>query len=137
MDHPYLVIYGENQQTSLDSTFLAKDSNCAPSNVRSGDDLCYLCNEQPEDLVYSGCGDCFCRLCITDFMSTVASNEDRWKQNNKLSCPKCEKPLTLNLDSTVIPIARKKKSILDKLDPPLFQSSTKMEALMEVCVYLG
>lgn len=156
---------------------------------------CPLCFEPVEDGVRATCGHAFCRLCITDYLGTVApetlvSADDAVGEGDdfglakkrktaaegqgaakgkskakpeKAKCPKCAKDLTIDLTSSMdndadIDVAVKasaasdgdglpgayadsgslwdpsklrSKSILNKIDLNYFQSSTKMEALMQ------
>lgn len=108
--------------------------------------VCGLCQDPLEDAVTTACEHCFCRACITDFIDTVSSNNSN---SSGLRCPHCDEPLTLRLanettskDEALITNSnlansiwneakRRRKSILDKIDLRSFQTSTKMEALME------
>lgn len=155
---------------------------------------CPLCFEPVEDGVRASCGHVFCRLCITDYLSTVApdtlispddaadtgddfgmakkrkapggedghgSGASKGKgkaRPEKAKCPQCAKDLTIDLTSsmdadadtgnhTIVedrengafadtgslwdPSKMRSKSILNKIDLNYFQSSTKMEALMQ------
>lgn len=135
VDHPYLVIHGESQRAPEDETF-SRNLDSKNSPHEQFDENCHLCKESLEDAVSATCGHCFCRPCILDYITTVGQNES----SSKLSCPACQKPLTLQFDqiknnhsSSVWDVnKRRRKSIIDKINLSLFQTSTKMEALMEV-----
>lgn len=141
---------------------------------------CPLCFEPVEDGVRAACGHAFCRLCITDYLSTVAPETlvtaedadgggddfgmakkrkpaEKGKKVDKAKCPKCSKDLTIDLTSSMdadadmdadvsgAPVNSnqspseslwdasklRSNSILNKIDLSHFQSSTKMEALMQ------
>ncbi len=85
-----------------------------------------------------------------DFVSTVSSSTS--VNGGNLCCPDCNEPLTLQLGSNDNSAAsstnnmqnsiwneskRRRKSILDKIDLRNFQTSTKMEALMEELYRMG
>ena len=52
---------------------------------------CALCHEEVEDGVRAECGCGFCRLCVTEYVASAATGGTR--------CPKCAKPLTVDLSS--------------------------------------
>ena len=70
-------------------------------------------------------------------METVNTN------NLELKCPDCASLLTLNLNpnnqiSVWDSSKKRRRSIIDRINLSMFQSSTKMEALMEVdIIYNG
>ncbi len=156
VDHPYLVIHSDAQQSATEARVTA----AAASSATAAECECDLCHDPLEQGVKSKCGHWFCKPCIQDYISSVGANT---------VCPTCSKPLTIQLDSaeadeeeeevTAKPATKKrgsakaaassssssstsaivaeiaprwrKKSILNRVDLGLFQSSTKMEALMQ------
>ncbi len=213
VDHPYLVIHSDRQiQSDGSMTF---NSEVAASKKRPSSSQetkrvlvvrdCPLCMEEVEDGVRADCcGAAFCRLCISDFIDTVAppprsSAEDYQADptsadsslqtvkskkrksptgpyfndseptfvasavnSNKAKCPSCKKPLTVDLSSSLTleeeflphpsmhdqqpamssdegvsvwdPVLHSRKSFLGKIDLNYFQTSTKMEALMQASI---
>lgn len=113
---------------------------------------CALCHEPPDDPRKSKCGHVFCRLCAlelidTSVMSTAADAAMSGKRQHTSTsgvclCPQCDKPLTIAsigeedvVDSTAaIEFKSRKASIMSKIDKGKFQSSSKLEALMQVHV---
>jgi DNA repair protein RAD16 len=150
VDHPYLVIHSDSRtaDSARDIAFARDLGESSAKAVASGEDCdgeCALCSECVDEVVRSNCGHQFCRLCITEYMSTMSSENP----SATLLCPDCQSPLTLQLNTTAVSDTvvttatsasrsiwdtnkRRRKSILDKLDLSAFQTSTKMEALMEV-----
>ena len=126
-DHPYLVI-----ATKRD------DDDDAPGRQFEGEEgvVCGLCHEDAEDSVRSECGHTFCRHCAAQYIETVAPGAPTL-------CPTCRAPFSIELRpaedlavSECVPCAsaapaRARRGILAKLDLPRFQSSTKIEALLE------
>jgi DNA repair protein RAD16 len=130
VDHPYLVIHSETQSHNLQSA--------GPSDSAKFE--CDLCREPLENAVQARCGHWFCSSCIQDYVASVKENAT--EADTVVLCPDCSSLLEVSVstdDSIALPHTvvvaaghRKKKSILNKVDLCAFQSSTKMEALMEV-----
>jgi DNA repair protein RAD16 len=145
-DHPYLVIYNQTNGTgthgdaggirsSADRAFVSGDAAAAA-------EVCGLCDLPADQVaVRAACGCLFCRRCMEDVL-TGGSGEG----GGAMACPKCDAALTVNLTQSVTPgihagggdangalisTTRTKKSIMQRIDPARFQTSTKMEALME------
>lgn len=84
-----------------------------------------------EDPRVAKCGHIFCLSCITEYLQV---------ENTDISaiCPTCETPLSLNLleeksnNAINLSLVSKRKSFLHKIEVNNFQSSTKLEALMQV-----
>ncbi|KAG5192746.1 P-loop containing nucleoside triphosphate hydrolase protein [Tribonema minus] len=97
---------------------------------------CGVCREQPEQPVTAECGHPFCRSCVVDLMTTAM-------EGVAMECPTCSKPLTVDLNAdeggrskgkavgTLRMRNVQKKSIINKIDLAKFQTSTKLEALMQ------
>jgi DNA repair protein RAD16 len=147
VDHPYLVIYSDTQSTAISSnvTYQHDPARIDPEPEITGD--CDICHEPIENQTHSACGHQFCKSCITDYMESIdiANEATTGRNKQSITCPTCMEPLTLNLKSNEHinggvsvwnPNLRRRKSILDKIDMKLFQSSTKLEALMEVFIEL-
>lgn len=121
----------------------ANDSSTLSSTVNDGE-LCGLCKEPlsvDNDAMRASCNHAFCQGCITDYINTLQANYNNGgRGNTNLKCPVCQEPLTLsfqssssgNSNSVWDASKKRKKSIIDRINLDLFQSSTKMEALMEV-----
>ena len=122
VDHPYLVIYSENSKIKQ------------PLDRSLGQDICGLCGETANtgDAVRAQCGHCFCRSCITEFLDNEDGDEDR-------RCPQCNDKLTIDLGSSrggVRSYSSKRSSILSRVDLSKFQSSSKIEALMQELAFM-
>lgn len=154
VDHPYLVIHSQSRSQGSQQVSFATETS--PKQDPDCDDLqCGLCKDPAEDRVTAGCGHHFCRSCVMDYMETMTSAENVELSTNATSkrkrdtprglvCPECKNPLTMQLEAiSTQPSSsraesvwdsskRRRKSILDRIDMSQFQSSTKMEALMEV-----
>lgn len=145
VDHPYLVIHSESQKNQEDLGNFTDNTKSTKEVVDWSKENCDLCSEPIEsnNPVKSACGHLFCNSCIMDYIETMKSEASSNGRGSNIKCPTCHEPLTLILD----PVAnthngssnsvwnsqkKRKKSILDKIDLQLFQTSTKMEALMEV-----
>ena len=115
------------------------------------DMYCSLCHEPPEDPRKAKCGHIFCRLCILDLVEAFSAqttdevldtgNRKRGSRAldcNGCMCPVCQKPLTIssieedNSSEVVTKFKSRNSSIMSKIDLKKFQSSTKLEALMQV-----
>ncbi|KAJ4828712.1 hypothetical protein Tsubulata_038330 [Turnera subulata] len=120
VDHPYLVVYSKTGAPKCGNTFDAHD----------GEQVCGICEELPEDLVVTSCSHVFCKACLIDFSASLG----------KSACPTCSRSLTLDFTAPVAcggPTGRKgitgfkSSSILSRIQLENFQTSTKIEALME------
>ncbi|KDO26826.1 hypothetical protein SPRG_20587 [Saprolegnia parasitica CBS 223.65] len=151
VDHPYLVIYSKINPALQLPTPEQPVKKDLPLSVDVNDDdddaaaapSCEFCHEEAEDPVRAACTHTFCKSCVEEYMASLLMNA-------KALCPTCEEPLTVDLAPPEVPLeelidvasprsvdvslkkSRGKASLLSKL-PQLsdFQSSTKIEALME------
>ncbi|OQR93562.1 DNA repair protein [Thraustotheca clavata] len=147
VDHPYLVIYSNSNPALQLPTPEVPAKEDLPLSVdvakeREEEVICGFCHEPAEDTVASKCSHSFCKSCVEEYLTSLLLNA-------KALCPSCEEPLTVNLAEDTppeeivevasprsveqpLPKLRGKRSLLSKL-PNLgdFQSSTKIEALME------
>ena len=118
VDHPYLVIYSENSTIKQ------------PIERSLAHDLCGICGETAAsngETVRANCGHCFCRSCITEFLETDEEESSR-------RCPQCNEKLTIDLGASRDPAkssTSRRGSILSRVDLSRFQSSSKIEALMQ------
>ena len=115
----------------------------------TGDDigqLCGFCHEPPVSPVHAHCTHIFCESCVTDYLQLLESNEDT-SLNSTAMCPQCSEALSLVFSKeiaatsraeceTYLPrseymSARERKNFVNRLDLTNFQSSTKLEALMQ------
>lgn len=152
VDHPYLVIYSESQKQN-DMTFVSpSNNNSASSKSNNGEEEgggdCGLCHDPMEDGINATCGHGFCRVCIMEYIDTMNNGNNNNGGEQRLCCPDCSQPLSLILNqqpsgqgqpgggSVWDEKKRRRKSILDKIDLTKFQTSTKMEALMQVLIII-
>jgi DNA repair protein RAD16 len=146
VNHPYLVIHSDTKP--IGDFTMNHSSSEAETAVDWSKESCDLCQEPLENNnpTASTCGHTFCRSCIMDYVETMKSENPQ----ATLKCPDCNQLLTLIFDQDVLNRHRqqqrnanhsnsiwdtskkRRKSILDKINLDLFQTSTKMEALMEV-----
>lgn len=152
VDHPYLVIYSKtNPALQLPSSAapLVEETPFGTCGGASFEDerSCTICHEYMEDEVVAKCGHEFCRECVKEFIESLPAGAEA-------TCPTCLKPLTVDLsppvqevkplsnEETSTPSSRSPKavnlssfhrnSILHRIsDVHAFQSSTKIEALMQ------
>jgi hypothetical protein len=147
VDHPYLVTHSaraeQEQATGLSAAHLG-----GKAGQVVGDSVCGLCHELADDPVLSSCKHAFCRACAAEFVGTLA-------EGAQAQCPTCWRPLTIDLDAQAEAdggisfgaaaavgggggsglgssiSGRSRRGILSRLNLAKFQSSTKIEALME------
>jgi hypothetical protein len=123
VDHPYLVLFG-------------KQSPDDAQRSDSAEVVCGLCHESPSDARQSRCGHVFCQACITDFLQI--ENAD-----TVALCPLCSTPLSIAFDENGnaprdgdwggrAKVGR--RNFLRHINVERFQSSTKLEALMQVWI---
>jgi len=148
VDHPYLVLHSNRgseaaAEAALASGLDAGSANTAPMNGNAV--ICGLCFEDATLPVEAGCGHFFCRACVVEFISLHV-------EGAALQCPTCSQSLSVDLAGTGneapgsggtvssgvgfdarngLTASIRPKGILGKLDLARFQSSTKIEALME------
>ncbi|KAF0709610.1 Aste57867_5835 [Aphanomyces stellatus] len=145
VDHPYLVIYSNSnpalQVPTPDVPATEDLPLIEPAPVTKTDkideDVCGFCHEPLEGAVQSTCLHQYCRSCVEEYIGSLLMGA-------QAVCPTCNEPLTVDMsedppeveEKDVAPAAPTravgKTSLLRKL-PHLadFQSSTKIEALME------
>ena len=141
INHPYLVIYSKREQ-------MREQEEGSGANHASVGGICGLCFEDGVDVVLTGCGHPFCRACMRDYVETLAVDATS-------KCPTCDQPLSVDLNAvpmsgtsaytdsgpsgavggalsgTLAATAASKRGLLSRIDLAKFQSSTKIEALME------
>uniref|UniRef100_A0A7S3B1C8 Uncharacterized protein n=1 Tax=Haptolina ericina TaxID=156174 RepID=A0A7S3B1C8_9EUKA len=131
INHPYLVLHSKREIAAR-----------ADAPVTTGGAVCGLCFEDADDAVLSACGHTFCRGCMQDYIASIAANA-------ATLCPTCRQPLSVELSAPkagageaddgyrattsagVTSMGHARRGILSRLDLARFQSSTKIEALME------
>ncbi|EEB05484.1 DNA repair protein RAD16 [Schizosaccharomyces japonicus yFS275] len=113
-DHPDLVLANKNKTI----------------DVKTQDNfVCRICDEVAQDAIRSKCKHIFCRLCVSEFVSTAAADNAQ--------CPSCFLPLDIDLDAPALEeigkeeASKYKTSILNRIDMNNWRSSTKIEALVE------
>ncbi|KAL4095121.1 hypothetical protein PRIC1_008499 [Phytophthora ramorum] len=152
VDHPYLVSYSKsNPALQLPSSAAPlveqqpfnTSGNSSPEDERA----CIICHEYVEDGVVAKCGHEFCRECVKEYIESIPAG-------GEAICTACSKPLTVDLSApieadinalnqaanasssrspkTVNLSSFHRNSILHRIsDVHAFQSSTKIEALMQ------
>lgn len=145
VDHPYLVIHSEAQtaKNAADRAAALSAGVGADEDKEAEAECCDLCREPVDTPVHAACGHLFCSECIKDYMGTLNGSPANGRTKTpKLLCPECSEPLSVMLESATdggnkssVSVwdasKHRRKSILKKIDLSKFQSSTKMEALME------
>ncbi|RLN92357.1 hypothetical protein BBJ28_00014154 [Nothophytophthora sp. Chile5] len=157
VDHPYLVIYSKSNpalqlpRTTASPTTLVEEKPFGTNSNDSGDEErpCTICHEDVEDVVVAKCGHDFCRECVKEYIESLPLG-------GEAVCLACSKPLTVDLslkaavdagdvvpDETNVQVSSRspkavnlskfhRSSILHRIsDVHAFQSSTKIEALMQ------
>ncbi len=153
VDHPYLVIYSDtikdynatNETDGADASYSKKMKKADDGNLQCG-----LCHEPAENPRKSKCGHLFCKDCALDLIENasntapislsagISSRKKKIESSGDCVCPVCLKPLTiLSMEEDVeLPdppaFKTRKQSILSKIPLDKFQSSTKLEALVQV-----
>ena len=148
INHPYLVIHSKRGEDA------AAAAAAGGGNGGEIGGICGLCFEDCEDGVLAGCGHPFCRQCMGDYIEALDPNAASL-------CPTCQQPLSVDLNaaaagaassaaanayrgrgagetdgahealSGVAAAGKAKRGLLSRIDLSSFQSSTKIEALME------
>ncbi|EPX70444.1 DNA repair protein RAD16 [Schizosaccharomyces octosporus yFS286] len=112
-DHPDLVLAGKRKTVDIDTQ----------ENI-----VCRICDEVAQDAIESRCHHTFCRLCISEFLSSAGESEE-------VACPACFIPLSIDLSAPSMEEFSEEKfknaSILNRIDMNNWRSSTKIEALVE------
>ena len=159
VNHPYLVTLGKGAQLDRAAADAyaydgpeARKAPAAPAQHH----VCAICHEgiAPEEYAAADCGHEFHRECVLQYITTLPVGA-------KLKCPACFTAMTIDLDAQVAPPeaaaedgtpakdaaggpaappappvkAKKKrvskKSILSRIDPDHFASSSKVELLLK------
>ena len=110
--------------------------------------LCGFCHEPPVCPVHARCTHIFCESCVTDYLELIQSNDDLACTSQAI-CPLCEDPLSLVFSQDLAAKSAavqnmyqprsdlsfahtsSRKNFVNRLDLSNFQSSTKLEALMQ------
>jgi DNA repair protein RAD16 len=149
VDHPYLVIHSATNSNSS-SELVVETSSSSSTNPKKKakcsekDQDCCICHDPVDELdgIKATCGHVFCKLCIEEYISTTTDKPMSDGEKSGANCPSCFKPLTLSLISESNSISiwdntlKRRKSILDKVNLSEFQSSTKLEALMQELTHM-
>ncbi|KIK21893.1 hypothetical protein PISMIDRAFT_680849 [Pisolithus microcarpus 441] len=89
--------------------------------------VCRLCNDFAEDAIQAKCRHIFDRECIKQYLSASCDISPK--------CPICHLPLTIDLEGPALELAGSapaaRQGILGRLDLDTWQSSSKIEALVE------
>ena len=134
IDHPYLVLHSKRgEEAAADGAGIA-----GGAQYGDGGAICGLCFEDAEAPVTARCGHVFCRECVSSYLETIAADA-------ACLCPTCRATLSVDLgggnggggeSSGGGHTSRggggySRKGILSRIELSKFQSSTKIEALME------
>lgn len=109
--------------------------------------VCGFCHEPPASPVHAHCNHIFCQSCVTDYLQ-VLENNNGGAGDSSAVCPVCSEALSVVFAQHLVActgIAEEnhnayfphttatgsKKNFVNKLDLSNFQSSTKLEALMQ------
>ena len=145
VDHPYLILYGNNNQNINDPD----DQSSTSDNTFT--DVCGICRETVEDPVITGCRHTFCRLCMREYLQSYGGQalsklKDRTNDENAYigdlpksttinnmnnndeeddipappTCPTCFAVLTVDLSaaplaSSSTTLALRRKTILQRI----------------------
>ncbi|XP_055389089.1 LOW QUALITY PROTEIN: uncharacterized protein LOC129618345 [Condylostylus longicornis] len=127
VDHPYLVVYGNLAPTFSGSTVEI------PAPGRGNSEVCGLCQDDvddPNELSVSRCKHAFHKTCIADYVNQAPGTD-----GVPLGCPVCYSPLTVGVETEAAGRSKKaagsQEGILSKIKTSEFQSSTKIEALVQ------
>ena len=118
VDHPYLVLYSKEKEADEFSGKVSEQNDTC---------ICGICHEEVENLCVARCKDTFCLECIREYISTATDGME-------IQCPTCFVPISVDLSGSKQEQPTKKfghRNILSKVNLSRFQSSTKVEALME------
>ncbi|KAI6046523.1 SNF2 family N-terminal domain-containing protein [Pisolithus marmoratus] len=89
--------------------------------------VCRLCNDFAEDAIQAKCRHIFDRECIKQYLSA--------SYDISPECPVCHLPLTIDLEAQALELGESapaaRQGILGRLDLDTWQSSSKIEALVE------
>lgn len=130
VDHPYLILYSKTSRNfNMDDAYAQPVVTVPALNKPEVDDAdedpCSFCKDTLEDPVVAECGHSFCRSCIKLYMSTIVADA-------AITCPSCDKALTIQVDeqvpdTKVEKLAKNRKGILSRL-PSIdnFQSRYKI-----------
>lgn len=113
VDHPYLVTHSASSKLSAAASYASASSQFS---------LCGVCGEEPEGPVRAACGHSFCKQCLLEFMGDEESED--------LACPQCNSKLSVDLGGRA-KIVVPRGGIMSRIDVSRFQSSSKIEALVQ------
>jgi DNA repair protein RAD16 len=151
--------YGRKGELEAISSSLMASQQGQGQTEEEEEDACGFCHEPAVDARTAQCGHVFCCSCVFGYLDTLHGDEEDEDEDEEgrgapheapsAVCPQCTKPLSLlltdpgesgleggrgsrNTVSIWNHAKKQRKSFLNKLDLGNFQSSTKMEALMQV-----
>jgi DNA repair protein RAD16 len=141
VDHPYLVMHSSTRAGEIDQGLVEDFGRQRTGDTNDVEGNCELCREMAEDPVVAACSHVFCSLCVEEYIQSAG-------EGLAADCPQCSRPLTIDLSnqhqasqsgissnpgiSVWDSSKRRRQSIIHRVDLANFQSSTKLEALLEV-----
>eukprot|EP00607_Mallomonas_marina_P011056 CAMPEP_0182423774 /NCGR_PEP_ID=MMETSP1167-20130531/9858_1 /TAXON_ID=2988 /ORGANISM="Mallomonas Sp, Strain CCMP3275" /LENGTH=431 /DNA_ID=CAMNT_0024603047 /DNA_START=105 /DNA_END=1400 /DNA_ORIENTATION=+ len=157
VDHPYLVIYSDSNQLNKKNNLIINNSSNELQQLQEREKnqnhnkeedeeeeeeelICCVCHDPADSdgqTCRAQCGHIFCDKCLGDLLSATSSSSFSLSSSQYTECPECSQPLTVSSVQSSLSLSssggtgRKKRSFLDKVDLTKFQSSTKLEILMQ------
>eukprot|EP00658_Telonema_sp_P-2_P018434 TRINITY_DN17234_c0_g1_i3.p2 TRINITY_DN17234_c0_g1~~TRINITY_DN17234_c0_g1_i3.p2 ORF type:complete len:537 (-),score=130.77 TRINITY_DN17234_c0_g1_i3:323-1933(-) len=141
VDHPYLVLHEVPSKDRKPQPAMPKPASATKASAKppsTSRDMCAICQDQivSTEVAAAACQHCFHPSCLEDFLSTAPTEDG-------IGCPACYQPLTVDMRPAVQTSAVEdqaaqagtltfgKSSILHAVDLSTFQSSSKVEGVLE------
>jgi len=131
VDHPYLVIFSDTFLAENDDHTTAGGMNMTSMSAGAGADavqVCGICHDVLENPLSNLCGHRFCYACVLTVLQSGLESKD-------CLCPiaSCRAQLNIDLENSFNQrgFCTDKESFLNRISTSSFQTSTKIEALMQ------
>ena len=125
VNHPYLIVHANS---IVGPNGVQGSQIPSSSRLMGGVGVCTICLESvASQAAYAKeCDHVFHQSCVQEYLTSFPGQ-------GPACCPACMLPLTVDFSATAEPekCSTKASSILSKIDTSLFQSSTKIEALLQ------